>query len=91
MTPLNPTALRKANTAYNFGHSECNRVKWGLLLQDYAALCETLLFAHKLSTVSLALLHSERPKLFTILAFLSATELTVQETGRQIRRGNRNI
>ena len=24
---LNPTALRKAKTAYNFGLSECNRVK----------------------------------------------------------------
>ena len=24
---INPTALRKAKIVYNFGHSECNRVK----------------------------------------------------------------
>ena len=31
---LNPTALRKAKTAYNFGLSKCNRVKvfWRLVL-----------------------------------------------------------
>ena len=26
---FNPTALRKAKIAYNFGLSECNRVKYG--------------------------------------------------------------
>ena len=33
---LKPIALRKTKIAYNFGLSECNRVKGGLYLKEFA-------------------------------------------------------
>ena len=57
---VNPTALRKAKIVYNFGLSECNRC------------CGTMEQVH-VTEMALTLLHSERPKLYTILAFLNAT------------------
>ena len=32
ISAINPTALRKAKTIYNFSLSECNRVQWCFLL-----------------------------------------------------------
>ena len=65
---LNPIALRKAKTLWSFGLSECNRVT-AINAQNWL-LEDQVLFL-------LTLLHSERPKLYTILAFLSAIGLRV--------------
>ena len=35
MTPFNPNALRKAKIVYNFGFSECNRVKEDVEILPY--------------------------------------------------------
>ena len=58
-------ALRNAKIAYNFGLSECNRVK-------------RTVFASVMAECFLTLLHSEMPKLHTVLAFLSAIGLIGQ-------------
>ena len=57
---FNPTALRRAKNLWSFGLSECNRVNYCV-----TASC----------TLSFTLLHSEGPKLYRVLTFLSAIVL----------------
>ena len=86
---FNPIALRLAKTLWSFGLSECNRVKGRTLLvgelilpfkkgplsrgeeneNDRVAVPESIFI------FTLTLLHSERPNLCTIFAFLSAIGL----------------
>ena len=71
---LNPVALIKAKTVHNFGLSECNRVKHVhvCLQTEFSSTTKVTL------VTSLTLLHSERPNLYTILAFLSAIDVCLQ-------------
>ena len=41
---INPIALRKAKIAYNFGHSECNRVNLVILVDYYDFLTNSTLY-----------------------------------------------
>ena len=83
---FNPIALRKVKIVNNFGLSECNRVKQLYVrayLKNFAiyfiyVLHEAALFCYSVSLIHLTLLLSERPKLYTILAFLSAEGLKEQ-------------
>ena len=71
---LNSTALRMAKTPSSFGRCECNRVKAELHKSDLDILGK---FAGEKnpSNSRLTLLHSDSPKFYAILAFLSAIGL----------------
>ena len=66
-----PIALRKAKIVNNFGLSECNRVKFSFNCK----ICKNSGKTWRCTHTALSLLHSERPKLYTILAFLRAIGL----------------